>query len=87
MVVSIDLANASAARAFALATESVTGRATHRVEGGPGGLPEEVFRQLVVDLGITAAPVVEGYATLDAAPPRPHRQTLPADPLPPTDRP
>ena len=88
VVVSVDLANASAGRAFALATESVTGRATHRVRGGPDGLPEEVFRHLVVDLGIDrAAPVVEGYATLDTAPASRHHQTLPADPLPPTDKP
>ncbi len=68
VVVSIDLANASAARAFELSTESVTGRATHRLTGGPGGLDEAVFRRLVVDLGVErAAPVVEGYATVDTA--------------------
>jgi putative ABC transport system permease protein len=70
VVVSIDLANASATRAFELSTETVAGRATHRVTGGPGGLPEEVFRQLTVELGLErAAPVVEGFATVDAAAP------------------
>ena len=65
VVVSIDLANASASRAFTLATESVTGRATHRVTGGPGGLDEDVFRQLTIDVGVeAAAPVVEGFVTL-----------------------
>ena len=39
VVVSIDLADASARRAFGLATESVAGRATHQVVGGPDGLP------------------------------------------------
>jgi len=69
VVVSIDLANASASRAFTLATESVTGRATHRVTGGPSGLDEEVFRRLTVDLGVdAAAPVVEGFVTLPAGP-------------------
>jgi len=34
VAVSIDLANGSARRAFALATEAVTGRATHQVVGG-----------------------------------------------------
>lgn len=65
VVVSIDLANASATRAFDLATESVTGRATHRVVGGPRGLPDTLFRRLVVETGVErAAPVVEGHATL-----------------------
>lgn len=65
VVVAIDLANASATRAFTLSTEAVTGRATHQVLGGPSGLPAEVFRSLVVDRGIDpAAPVVEGYLEL-----------------------
>jgi putative ABC transport system permease protein len=60
VVVSIDLADASARRAFGLATESVVGRATHQVVGGPDGLPEEVYRRLRVDLAVRpAAPVVE----------------------------
>ncbi|HMB54697.1 MAG TPA: FtsX-like permease family protein, partial [Thermoanaerobaculia bacterium] len=68
VVVSIDLANASAARAFDLSAETVAGRATHRVAGGPAGLPEEVFRRLVVEAGVApAAPVVEGFAVLPAA--------------------
>lgn len=62
VVVAIDLANASASRAFALSTESVTGRATHQIVGGPSGLPEDLYRQIRVDLGLReAAPVVEGY--------------------------
>lgn len=60
VVLSIDLANESAQRAFALFTESVAGRATHQVVGGPSGVPEDVYRRLRVDLGIRdAAPVVE----------------------------
>lgn len=62
VVVAIDLANASASRAFALSTESVTGRATHQIVGGPSGLPEDLYRRVRVDLGLReAAPVVEGY--------------------------
>ena len=38
VAVSIDLANESARRAFALATEAVTGRATHQIVGGPSGV-------------------------------------------------
>jgi putative ABC transport system permease protein len=69
VVVSIDLANGSARRAFALSTETVVGRATHQVVGGPNGLDEAIYRMLRVELGVrTSAPLVEGYA---AAPDRP----------------
>ena len=65
VVVSIDLANASAKSAFTLSTESVAGRATHQIVGGPSGLDEQVYRKLRVDLGVReSAPLVEGYATL-----------------------
>lgn len=68
VVVAIDLANASATRAFELSVEGVAGRATHAVEGGPQGLPDDLFRAVVVDAGIgAAAPVVEGYATAGEA--------------------
>lgn len=63
VVVSIDLANASARRAFALSTETITGRTTHQIVGGPGGLDEALYRRVRVDLGLRdSAPVVEGYA-------------------------
>lgn len=63
VVVSIDLANSSARRAFALSTETLTGRATHQIVGGPTGVDEQLYRQLRVDLGVRqAAPLVEGYA-------------------------
>jgi putative ABC transport system permease protein len=71
VVVSIELANASARRAFTLSTEAVTGRATHQVVGGPDGLPDTAFRDLALadglaDLGneIAMAPVAEGYGVL-----------------------
>jgi hypothetical protein len=61
VAVSIDLANESARRAFALATEAVTGRATHQIVGGPSGLPDALYRALRVDLGArAAAPVLTG---------------------------
>ena len=61
VAVSIDLANESARRAFALATEAVTGRATHQIVGGPSGLADELYRTLRVDLGArAAAPVLTG---------------------------
>jgi putative ABC transport system permease protein len=62
VVVSIDLANASAERAFELSAEGVTGKATHQVVGAAEGLDGDVYRTLRVDLGIRqAAPVVAGY--------------------------
>jgi putative ABC transport system permease protein len=63
VVIAIDLANTSARRGFVRSTEVVNGRATHQVLGGPGGLPQEVFRRVRVDAGLAAStPVVEGYA-------------------------
>ena len=65
VVVAIDLGNQSAKHAFSLSSEAVSGKATHRIVGGPGGLPEDVYRVLRVELGARAsAPVVEGYAYL-----------------------
>ena len=62
VVVAIDLANNSASRAFALSTESITGRASHQIIGGPTGLPTKLYTHLRLELGLTeAAPVVEGY--------------------------
>jgi putative ABC transport system permease protein len=62
MIVAIDLANSSALRAFGLFTESIAGRTTHQITRGAGGLPEDVYRQIRVDLGIrSAAPVVSAY--------------------------
>ena len=59
--VSIDLANDSARRAFILAGETVAGRATHQVVGGPTGLPDELYYRLRIELGLRpAAPLVEG---------------------------
>jgi putative ABC transport system permease protein len=68
MMVSIDLANGSARRAFELSTDAVTGRTTHRiVPTDSNGLDEDVYRQLRRELGYTlAAPVVEGYVLADS---------------------
>lgn len=62
VVVAIDLANTSAARAFELSTQAVVGRATHQVlPAASAGLPQSLYRQLRVDWGLRlSAPVVEG---------------------------
>jgi putative ABC transport system permease protein len=71
VVVAIDLAIQSAREAFRVSTETVAGRATHQIEGGPGGLPDSLFTQVRVGLGIRrAAPVVDGYAASAALPGR-----------------
>lgn len=61
VVVGIRLANASARRAFELSAETVAGRATDVVVGGPEGLADSVYRALRVEAGVRpSAPVVEG---------------------------
>ena len=66
MIVAIDLANGSAERAFQLSAETVTGRATHQILGGPTGLDQGVYVQLRRDLGYRlSAPVVEEYVVVD----------------------
>lgn len=73
--VGVDLANDSAQRAFDLSADVVNGRTTHRLLPVGGTLPEGVFRELVVDRGITAAaPVIETDVGLAARPGR--RYTL-----------
>ncbi len=82
VVVAIDLANASAGRAFELSTEALAGRATHQVVGGPGGLPDGLFTRLVVGAGVhPAAPVVEGFASAGAGAERRTLRVLGVDPF------
>ena len=62
MIVAIDLANGSAQRAFELGTETVTGRATHQIVGGPSGLDEALYAALRREARFRlSAPVVESY--------------------------
>jgi putative ABC transport system permease protein len=69
VVVSIDLTNSSARRAFAISTETIAGRATHQLVGGPNGLDDDLYRRLRVELGLRdIAPVVEGYAAAPTLP-------------------
>lgn len=66
IIIAIDIANGSSSRAFELSTISVTGRATHQVTGGPGGVPSRVYRDLRVDLGLReSAPVVSEYVRVN----------------------
>ena len=64
VVVAIDLANASAQSAFELSAQSLTGKATHQVTGGPQGVPEQVYASLVHSgWSQPTTPVVESYIT------------------------
>lgn len=63
VVVSVDLANQSATRAFRLSTDAVVGKATHQIVGGTNGFDQSVYTRLRVDQGYRlSAPIVEGYA-------------------------
>ncbi len=42
-----------------LATEAVTGRATHQISGGPSGLDEGLYRELRLALGVRSAALVD----------------------------
>jgi putative ABC transport system permease protein len=65
MMVSIDLANGSAQRAFELSTDAITGHTTHRIVAiSPIGIDETVYSKLRREIGsATAAPIVEGYVS------------------------
>jgi putative ABC transport system permease protein len=66
VIVAVDLANASARKAFLLSMDTITGAATHQVIGGPRGLDENIYTELRVTHGMrTLAPVVEGTVTID----------------------
>ncbi len=64
VMVGIDLANASAERAFELSTSAITGRATHAIVGS-NGVDEELYVQLRTDPGwreqIESTPTVREF--------------------------
>ena len=66
VMVGIDIANASAARAFDLSASAVTGRATHAIVGGTQGVDESVYVRLRTDPqwrnSLESAPLVSAYA-------------------------
>ncbi len=64
-IAAVDIATASAERAFALSMDAVNGAATHQLVGGPGGLDETLYVSLQTQASAIAfAPVVEGYAVV-----------------------
>jgi putative ABC transport system permease protein len=64
-IIAVDIATASAGRAFALSVQAVNGAATHQIVGGPEGVEEGVYVGLRTGGDAPAmAPVVEGYVTV-----------------------
>ncbi len=62
---SVDIATASAGRAFELSMDAVNGAATHQIVGGANGIDERVYANLKTQrLGLEIAPLIEGYVTV-----------------------
>jgi putative ABC transport system permease protein len=81
VVIAMDLANASASRAFDLSTDTVAGRATHQIVAGPQGLDEELYVRLRRQGAVrAAAPIVTEYASSPQLGDRP-LQLLGVDPF------
>ena len=73
MMVSIDLANGSASRAFALSADAIAGRTTHRIEGGPNGLDQSIYTRLRTELGyLRSAPIIDGSVSSAELGPQPY---------------
>ncbi len=65
VIVAVDLANESARRGFALSMDMLTGKASHQIIGGPGGIPEQVYADLRIRHKTRpSAPVVEGLVRI-----------------------
>lgn len=73
IVVAIDLANASARRAFQLSSEAATGKATHSIVGGTQGFADTLYRYVLVEHAIRPlAPIVEGDVLVERVEPTNH---------------
>lgn len=69
VVIAIDIANDSANRAFELSSRSVTGNTTHQIIGTMGGIEEDLYTKIRVDLGIRkSAPVISEMIYIDQVP-------------------
>ena len=78
VVVSIELANESAKKAFSLSTDAITGSSTHFIDGGTSGLHESFYRTLKTDLKIRhASPVIELLGTATNLTDTPDKRDIP----------
>jgi putative ABC transport system permease protein len=67
VVTAVDIANDAAQRSFLSAAETVAGKATDQIVGGPGGIPEDFYRKIRVGQHFRGcAPVVTGHLQLVA---------------------
>jgi putative ABC transport system permease protein len=66
VMVAIDLANASASRAFELSTQALTGKATHQILGGPNGVEAGLYTRLVQSGLISSGAVVAASPNIGA---------------------
>jgi putative ABC transport system permease protein len=65
VVVSIDIANHSSAKAFDLSMNAVAGKATHQITGTSEGIPDSFYAYLRIEKGIkNIAPVIESYVSI-----------------------
>ena len=62
-IIAVDIATASAGRAFQLSMQAVNGAATHSIVGGAQGIDERLYVGMRKRLP-TIAPVVEGYVVV-----------------------
>src|SRR4051795_3865764 len=62
-IIAVDIATASAGRAFQLSMQAVNGAATHSIVGGAQGIDERMYVGMRKRLP-TIAPVVEGYVVV-----------------------
>ena len=69
-IVAVDVATASARRAFELSLQAVNGAATHQILGGPRGIDERLYVRLRAaapppgEPALQLAPVVAGYVSV-----------------------
>lgn len=65
IVVSIDIANFSSAKAFSLSMNAVAGKATHQIIGTSEGIPDSFYTYLRINKGLkNIAPVIEAYVSI-----------------------
>jgi putative ABC transport system permease protein len=66
VMVAVDLANESSRTAYRISMDTLNGRTTHQVIGGPGGVDEGIYVSLRTESGVrNIAPVVAGFVTVD----------------------
>ncbi len=64
-ITAVDVATASASRAFALSMSAVSGPATHEISAGPSGLDERLYVWIAThEPDLAAVPIVDGYVTV-----------------------